>query len=280
MSEEFEDWLRQGFEPLQYLAFFGTLAVFMLAEATIPLFRGAPHRKERWPANYLLTLLNILVLSAVPVSGLFAADYAASQNLGLIWMLPLPAFAAIGLGVLARSLVSYLIHVAMHKAPLLWRVHRVHHSDAVLDVSTAVRFHPLEFAVSTPLLLLAIVALGIPPIAIILYELFDAAMAVWTHANIRLPRAFDRTAGLLLVTPSMHRVHHSSFHRETDSNYGATLSVWDRLFGTYCERSEDQLANMAIGLKQCRDARSGSLLWLLKLPFLRRLALEPPERQS
>jgi sterol desaturase/sphingolipid hydroxylase (fatty acid hydroxylase superfamily) len=156
----------------------------------------------------------------------------------------------------------------------------VHHSDDFFDVSTAVRFHPLEFAIQVPISLAAIVALGIPPVAIIVYELIDAAMAVWTHANVRLPGWLERTLNPILVTPAMHRIHHSADWRETDSNYGATLAIWDRLFGTYRTRSEEELAAMSLGLKECQDGRSRSLLWLLKAPFIRQLALRPGRRQS
>jgi sterol desaturase/sphingolipid hydroxylase (fatty acid hydroxylase superfamily) len=172
-----------------------------------------------------------------------------------------------------------VVHFAMHKIPVLWRLHRVHHSDTELDVSSAVRFHPLEFAVQVPVSLATIVAFGVPPVAIILYELLDAFMAVWTHANIRLPLGVERIIGTILVTPSMHRIHHSSHWLETDSNYGATLSIWDRLFRTLRDKSHAEQAGMELGLEECQDARSRNFLWLLILPFIRLLALRKREGQ-
>ena len=280
----FEEMLRQGWEPLQYAAFFGALTIFAILE--IALGRRAMRadgpretgRRRRWPANAGLTILNILVLGALPVSALFAADYAQSRGWGPLNDPVLLPVAAIAIGFVLRSLVSYAIHVAMHKVPILWRLHRVHHTDTEMDISTTVRFHPLEFAFAIPVVILSVIALGIPPVAIMLYELFDAAVAVFTHANIRLPRWLDRGFRTVVVTPNMHRVHHSSRPAETDSNYGATIVWWDKLFGTYREVGGGALAAMRIGLRECRDRRADSLPWLLLLPF--RSLVIPPIRET
>jgi sterol desaturase/sphingolipid hydroxylase (fatty acid hydroxylase superfamily) len=266
-----ESALRAQFEPLQYAAFFGALFVLGLAEAFVP-FGKQPERGGRWLTNYLLTALNIALLSALPLSGLAVADVAQAKSWGLFNILAMPAAVVVVLGILLRSVTNYLIHVAMHKVPALWRLHRVHHSDPQMDISTAVRFHPLEFAISAPIQAASIVALGIPPIAIIIYELFDASMSVLTHANIQFPERIERALGLFLVTPGMHRIHHSAWHVETDSNYGATLSLWDRIFGTLRFRPREELATLKLGLNECRDERSRSLFWLLRSPFRARLA--------
>jgi sterol desaturase/sphingolipid hydroxylase (fatty acid hydroxylase superfamily) len=274
------EWLRANFESLQYLAFFGVLAAIAVLEFVIPVVAVNKTRQRRWPANYGLTVLNIFVVSAIPVSGLFAADMAQAQGMGLLNMIGVGGALAVIAGLLLRSLTSYAVHVLMHKVPVLWRLHRVHHSDTDFDVSTAVRFHPLEFLVQVPIGLTMIWLMGIPPIAIVLYELLDAAMAVWTHANVRLPSWLERPLRLVLVTPDMHRIHHSSLPTETDSNYGATFSLWDRLFGTMRKKTGAELAATQVGLSECQDQRSRSLLWLLWLPFIRLLALERKERQS
>jgi sterol desaturase/sphingolipid hydroxylase (fatty acid hydroxylase superfamily) len=267
MNPIFEAWLREQAEPLTYAAFFGALIILAALERVLAARPSEPGAARRLPANYGLTALNILVLGALPLSGLAVADFAQAQAWGMLNGPALPPLVAIALGFVARSLISYGVHVAMHKVPLLWRVHRVHHSDTALDVSTTVRFHPLEFVISTPPVLLAIFLLGIPPAAVILYEIFDAAMAVFTHANLRLPDRLERALRLALVTPAMHRIHHSTWQPETDSNYGATLSWWDRLFGTLRTRSAAELAAMELGLAEWRDARTRSLWWLLALPF-------------
>ncbi len=261
---EIDALLRRHADAAEYVAFFGALAVLGAVEFLRPMADPARERRRRWPANFGLTLLNILVLSALPLSALAVADLAAARNWGLLHAAAIPLIPALLAGFLARTLVSYLIHVAFHKVPILWRVHRVHHTDRAMDVSTTVRFHPLEFAFSVPVVLGAVLALGIPPAAIIVYEVFDAAMAVFTHANLRMPPWLDRALRWLLVTPSMHRIHHSSEQAETDSNYGATLSIWDRVFGTY---RRTMSKNTPLGLAECQDARANALGWLLRLPF-------------
>jgi len=275
-----EAFFRTQFEPLQYAAFFGALAIFGLVEALIPLGAGAPRRSGRWPANFMLTVLNVAVLSLLPVSGLLAADYSAAHDWGIFNWIGISGWAAVCVGMIARSLVSYGIHVAMHKFPLLWKVHQVHHCDNFVDVSTTVRFHPLELIISMPILFASIVVLGISPLVIILYELFDAATAVWTHSNMKLPRGIDRVLAFVFVTPAMHRIHHSSFQPETDSNYGATLSIWDRLFGTYRAKDQPSLASMQRGLRSVQDQRNRSFVWLLGMPFRGRLAPMPSGGQS
>lgn len=266
---DFEAAARAAFEPLQYAVFFGALIALGTVESLAALGAKPLARRKRWPANAALTALNIVVIGAIPVSALTVADLAAARGWGLfnLGLVP-PAVALVG-GFLLRSLVSYGIHVAMHKAPLLWRAHRVHHTDTGMDVSTTVRFHPLEFLITVPIVLGATLAFGLPPLAIILYELADAGMAVFTHANVRLPGGMERTLRLILVTPAMHRIHHSASQPETDSNYGATLSCWDRLFDTYREKNDDALATLRLGLGDSSDRRAASLSWLLLLPFRR-----------
>lgn len=259
--------LRTEIEPLQYAVFFGALLIFSALELLAARNPGAALRGRRWPLNYGLTAINILVIGAIPVSGVLVADFAQNSGVGLLNVLEITSAAALVIAFFARSFISWATHLAMHKVPLLWRIHRVHHTDMFLDVSTTVRFHPAEFLINTPVLLAAVLILGLSPVALMLYELFDAAMAVFTHANIRLPRPVERAMRALLVTPDMHRVHHSSYQPETDSNYGATLSIWDHLFRTYRSKSPQELAQMELGLSECQDDRTLSLWWLLSLPF-------------
>ncbi len=242
----FETALRQNAEALQYAAFFGLFAVLGLAELRLQVHKA--RRGRRWLTNGLLTALCVITLGALPVSAIMAADYAAAKNVGLLNHVAAPAAVLIAVGVLVRTLLSYLIHVAFHTSPWLWRIHAVHHTDTDLDVTTAVRMHPLEFVISAALLLPCIVAFGIPVVAVLLYEIADAGMAVFTHANIKMPRWLDRTLRLILVTPAMHRIHHSSWQPETDSNYGATLSLWDRAFGTYRVAARDGDIPVDLGL--------------------------------
>jgi len=265
--ESLDAFLRVEMDVLQYAAFFGALMLLSAVELVADRSQRAPQRIRRWPPNFGLTMFNIMILGAIPVSGVLAADYARDNGIGLLNNFPVAPALVLVLGFLLRSFVSWMTHLAMHKVPLLWRVHRVHHTDTFLDVSTTVRFHPIEFLISTPILIAVIVASGISPVVLMLYEVFDAAMAVFTHSNIRLPRSVDRALRLVLVTPDMHRVHHSSSQPETDSNYGATLSIWDYLFRTYRDKSPEELGTMQLGLTECQDDRALSFRWLLMLPF-------------
>jgi sterol desaturase/sphingolipid hydroxylase (fatty acid hydroxylase superfamily) len=263
-----EAFLRRNDEPLQYAAFFGALALMAALELAAGRGRG---RLRRWPANWSLTALNIVLLGALPLSGLAVADLARERGWGLLNHPAVPLGAALVLGFAARSLISYGVHVAMHKIPLLWRVHRVHHSDPALDISSTVRFHPLEFVIQTPVVIAALLVLGIHPLVVIAFEILDAATNVFTHADIRLPRRLERALRLVIVTPEMHRLHHSAAQPETDSNYGAMFSVWDRLFGTLRAG-----APAALGLADCDERRARSLGWLLLLPFRGRAARPHP----
>ena len=257
-------------EPLQYVIYFGLLAGLGAMEALAPRRDGPAERTRRWPSNFGLTALNIVVLGALPVSGLAVAVIAQQQGWGLLQRYPLPLAATLGVALLARSLVSYAVHVAMHKVPALWRVHRVHHTDVFLDVSTTVRFHPLEFLIQLGPTALVILGLGLPPWTIMLYELVDTATNLFIHANARVPARLDAWLRLLLVTPDMHRVHHSALWPETDSNYGVVVPWWDRLFGTYRATVGDP-RETRLGLEECQDRRASSLGWLLALPFRGRL---------
>jgi sterol desaturase/sphingolipid hydroxylase (fatty acid hydroxylase superfamily) len=261
-------------DPLQYALYFGLLAALGAVEAFAPRRDGPAGRGRRWPSNFGLTALNVVVLGALPVSGLAVAVVAQQQGWGLLQRYPLPLVATLGVALLARSLVSYAVHVAMHKMPVLWRVHRVHHTDVFLDVSTTVRFHPLEFLIQLGPTALVILGLGLPPWTIMLYELVDTATNLFIHANARVPARLDAWLRLLLVTPDMHRVHHSAHSPETDSNYGAVVPWWDRLFGTYRTAIGDP-RDTRLGLEECQDRRASSLGWLLALPFRARLERLP-----
>ncbi len=276
--EQLDAFLRAEIEPLQYAVFFGGLVVLGSLETRLGRSHDVPQRAGRWPTNWGLTILNILIMGALPVTGIYVADMARDAGYGLFNWLPVNPLVALVAGFLIRSFVSWAIHLAMHKVPLFWQVHRVHHSDTFLDISTTVRFHPLEYVINLTAVLTALLIFGISPVTLMLYELFDAGMAVFTHANIRMPQLLEHSLRMVLVTPDMHRIHHSSYQPETDSNYGATLSIWDRLFRTYREKPPEKLATMQIGLDEVQDRRSNSLWWLLTLPFRpRRLRPIRPE---
>ncbi len=262
-----DTFLRDEFGQLQYAVFVCALVLFAALELVAQRSPKKPSRGRRWPLNYALTVLSIFVVVAIPVSHVYAVDYAHNNGLGLLNTLAVGPAAAFVIGMLFRSFVPWATHLAMHKVPLLWRVHRVHHTDTFLDVSTTVRFHPLEFLIRTPVHILASVAMGVPPVALMLYELVGSAQAIFVHANIRLPNLVERWMQWIIVTPDMHRIHHSSWQPATDSNFGAVLSIWDRLFGTYRQEEASVVTTMQLGLAECQDARAQSLWWLLTLPL-------------
>lgn len=265
---DLEALLRAQFDILQYAAFFGVFLAFALAETVVPRDPAPAERLWRWPTNILLTAVNIVVMGAIPVSVIAAADFAQAQQIGLAHAAGLPFAAAFAIGFLGRAFLSWGTHLLNHKIPFLWAIHRVHHADTKLDVSTTVRFHPLEFVFTAPATLAGVVAFGVPPVAVLIYELMDASVTVFSHSNVRLPWWIDRPLSLIIVTPDVHRVHHSSHQPETDSNYGAVLTIWDRLLGTYRRKPGEALAVQENGLVEVQDARSRNPLWLLILPFI------------
>ncbi len=260
-------WILANGEDLQFVVFFGAIVALGILETLSPGRAESPRRPLRWTNNFILTALNIVALGALPLSGLIAAAYAESRNIGLLNEYGAPAWLALVVTLLARSFVSYIVHLCNHHIPLLWRLHRVHHSDPVLDISTTVRFHPAELAVSALPTLAMIVALGLPAWALLIYEVLDAGVNVFTHANVRLPDRLDRALRVVLVTPAMHRVHHSARMSETNSNYGAVFSFWDRLCGTLVTRTPLELDRMPLGLEYWGEDRHQRFWWLLVSPF-------------
>jgi sterol desaturase/sphingolipid hydroxylase (fatty acid hydroxylase superfamily) len=209
----------------------------------------------------------VLLRLAFPLLAVGLAALAARQGWGLLNRGTLPAWLAFGLAVLALDLTIYLQHVMFHAVPALWRLHRMHHTDLDFDVTTGLRFHPIEIALSMGIKLAAVTVLGPPPAAVLVFEVLLNGTALFNHGNIRLPLALDRVLRLLLVTPDMHRVHHSIFPSETNSNFGFNLPWWDRLCGTYRAQPRDGHDAMTIGIDQFREPRELWLHRLLVQPF-------------
>ncbi|HFQ89744.1 MAG TPA: sterol desaturase family protein, partial [Desulfobulbus sp.] len=219
--------LRVGF-------FVGILAVVAAWEVVLPRRPLTVNKAGRWFNNFgIIVIDSLLVRLLFPVAALGVAAAASRQGWGLVAFLHLPAAAALLLSVLVLDLVIYLQHLMFHAVPLLWRLHMVHHADLDIDVSTGLRFHPVEILVSMLIKMATVAALGPPVAAVLLFEILLNGTAMFNHGNIRLPRSVDRVLRLLVVTPDMHRVHHSVIIRETNSNFGFNFPWWDRLFGTY-----------------------------------------------
>lgn len=244
------------------------LCALAAAELWRPLRTGRQEKAGRIPGNIAMGLMNGALALALPVSAVVAAEWAAQAGVGLMNQAPPPLAVAIVATVALRSLAVYLAHRASHRLPLLWRVHRIHHADTSLDLSTALRNHPLELAFIVPWIAAVTIAFGLHAPTLFVFEAASLAFALWNHANLDVPARLDSSLRLAFVTPAMHLVHHSARREETDSNYGDMLSIWDRLFGTYRVLDRDQLRAMRIGLGEAFDPGAASLVEQLRLPFL------------
>ena len=266
---DFPTWLLANGENTQFAVFFLLLPALMLAERLWPR-RSGIDRRRRWRTNFGLTAINVVTLGLQPLSLIGAARWAEVQGWGLLNQVALPVALLLPVVLLARGFISFATHWLMHRVPVFWRLHRVHHLDTELDVSSTVRFHPLEF-VATLLPSVALVALlGLTPWILVLYELLDVGVTLFTHANLRLSPRLDAALRWLIVTPDLHRVHHSIDQPETDSNFGAVFPHWDYLFGTYRAAPRAPHETMPLGLAEERGARTAALGWLMAAPFGRK----------
>jgi len=253
-----------------FLAIFAILAAI---ERRAPRRRLTQPRGRRWLTNWAIVVIDTLTLRllalALPLLAVGAAIDAQSQEWGMMNRLELPLWFSVPLTVLIFDFAIWAQHLITHKIPVLCRFHRVHHADRDIDVTTAIRFHPVEIALSMLLKIGLVYLLGPPALGIILFEIILNGTAMFTHSNIRLPLPLDAVLRRLLVTPDMHRVHHSVHRVEHDSNYGFALSIWDRMFGTYVAEPEGGHESMTIGL-EWQDDRPSQLAWSLILPFRRK----------
>jgi sterol desaturase/sphingolipid hydroxylase (fatty acid hydroxylase superfamily) len=244
---------------------FAVMAIWELAAPRRTLVAG---RRARWPHNLGILLVDVLAVRVlIPTAAVGAALFAAGRGWGLFHLLGLRLSVAALLGFLVLDLVIYGQHVLFHKVPALWRLHRMHHADLDFDVSTGGRFHPFEILISMLIKIAVVIAFGIPVVAVLLFEVLLNATSMFNHANVSMPPALDRALRLLVVTPDMHRVHHSVLRHETDSNFGFNLPWWDRLFGTYRAVPQEGHERMTIGLPIFRDPRELRLDRLLTQPF-------------
>jgi len=234
----------------------------------------APRRKliagrtPRWPGNLGILAIDIVAVRLlIPTAAVGVALIAADAGWGLFRLLGVPYWAALVAGVIVLDLVIYLQHVVFHHVPLLWRLHRMHHADIDIDVTTGLRFHPIEILLSMVIKMAAVAALGVPAVAVVIFEVLLNATAMFNHSNVALAPWLDRMARWIVVTPQMHQVHHSIEREETDSNFGFNLPWWDRLFGTYRAAPRAGEKGIVIGLPIFRDMAELRVMRLLTQPF-------------
>ncbi len=248
--------------------FAGVLVAMMALEALLPRRKRTLGRGARWPANLMIVVVDTIVARLlIPLPPVAVALWAQENGIGAMNMIDLPAVPVIVFSVVFLDLAIYAQHVVFHKVPILWRLHRMHHADTEIDVTTGIRFHPIEIILSLLIKIALVLALGIPAVAVILFEVILNASAMFNHANMKLSRGLDRLLRTVIVTPDMHRVHHSWHPEETDNNYGFCLSVWDRLFGTYTAQPREGHDDMTIGLHAFREPEHRGLTGLLMIPF-------------
>ena len=258
------------YEPIIRLtSFIGVFLLMVSWEVVAPRRLRTMSKPKRWFVN-----IGIVVLDTVVVRLLFAgaavgtAILAGEKGWGVLNVLDWPAWLAVVAAVVLLDVVLYLQHVMFHAVPVLWRLHMVHHADLDVDVTTGVRFHPIEVVLSMVIKLAAVVLIGASPWAVLVFEVLLNATSMFNHSNVRIPERIDRILRWLVVTPDMHRIHHSVIREETNSNFGFNLPWWDRLLGTYCRDPAQGQRGMTIGLDQFRNPDRLTLPRILVLPFV------------
>jgi len=253
---------------IRLAAFAGIFAVMAAWEILAPRRDQKLGRRTRWSGNIGIVILDaVLVRLVFPITAVGLALVAEARGWGLFYVLDLPTWVSVPLAVMALDLAIYLQHVLFHAVPTLWRLHRMHHADLELDVTTGTRFHPIEIILSMGIKLGAVAAMGVPAVAVLAFEVLLNATSIFNHSNVRIPAWVDRGLRWIVVTPDMHRVHHSILAPETNSNFGFNLPWWDRLFGTYRERPEAGHEAMTIGIEQFREPAEQRLDRMLTQPF-------------
>ncbi len=254
-------------EAYRLYIFGGLVALLALVEFIFPIYSGYKHRLERWVTNFGLSFLSIVILRvSFPFLAVGFASWAKVHEVGLFNYFEFDGYFATILAIALLDMGIYWQHVLAHHWPLLWALHKVHHSDGQMDLSTAVRFHPLEIIFSMLFKFLMIGLIGAPAVAVLLFELILSSGALFNHSNIRISKNVDKWLQFFVVTPNMHRIHHSDIQVETDSNYGFSISLWDRLFKSY-NANYDADRQINIGLKQTAKQTNYKILWCLKFPF-------------
>ncbi len=268
------EFISQNETTIRLSFFIGMLAVIGLWEILAPRRAPTVSKLLRWSNNLGLVFFNSLLLRLIfPLAAVGMATFAHQHGWGILNYYSIHPLLAIAISVIAMDFIIYLQHVLVHAVPALWRLHRVHHADLDYDVTTGARFHPLEIILSMLIKLATIVVLGPPVVAVIIFEVTLNAMAMFNHGNIGLPATVDKVLRFFVVTPDMHRIHHSVEDDETNSNFGFNLSCWDRLFGTYREQPRGGQLGMQIGIHNFTDIKQTNWIsGMLLMPFIGRIS--------
>ncbi len=260
-----EDLIRMG-------SYLSVLAIMATWELIAPLRPLTASKLCRWGSNLTIVILNTAIARLFLMGGVMAtAVMAQERGWGLLNQVDGPVWLEVGVAILALDLIIYAQHQVFHYVPILWRFHMMHHSDLDLDVTNGVRFHPVEIIISTGVKAVSVLALGVAPLAVVIFEIVLNATALFNHSNARMPSGLDRVLRWFVVTPDMHRIHHSTDVLETNSNYGFNVPWWDRLFGTYCTEPALGQLGMKIGLEHLGPPVCLNLFMMLRFPFVTQL---------
>ena len=264
-----ESFLLANHSAIYACVFLGTLGAVALWEHVAPRRPLTASMQVRWAGNFSLLLINSALFWVIyPGFGIGTAIIASGQNWGLLRLVEMPYWLSFAVSIVLLDLGHFGIHYLFHRVPALWRMHRLHHTDHDFDFTTGVRFHPAEAVLEHGANLAVIAIVGPPVLAVMLFVFSYLLTTSWVHGNLRMPAQWDRRIRRLLVTPDMHRTHHSQVAAETNSNYGGLFSCWDRLFDTYVDEPRAGHEGMAIGLLEFRDERHIRLAWMLTNPVL------------
>lgn len=255
------------FSLYRLVFFFGILFAIVCWEYILPR-RNLTMGRSRWTGNLGVTMINAVMNGMVPFTPVAAAYLAAGNQWGIMHRFQLNFWASVVIGIAALDLIIYFQHVMFHALPSLWRLHMMHHADHDIDATTGLRFHPLEIVISLGIKSAAVVLLGVPPRVVFLFEIILNGMSMFNHGNVRIPLTADRILRKVIVTPDMHRVHHSVIINETNSNFGFNLSLWDYIFGSYRGYPIAGHDKMVIGVSHLRNTRWQNIAWMLLLPFI------------
>ncbi len=249
-------------------SFLVMFALIAIIEIIIPKRKLSVKKSTRWFRNLSIILLDSLAVRLlIPFTTVGVAVYAQTNAIGILHHLAMPPYLHIVFAIIILDLLIYIQHVVFHYVPILWRLHKIHHIDQDYDVTTGLRFHPIEIILSVLIKCLAILAFGVPYQGVIIFEILLNLTAMFNHGNINIPKKLDSFIRLFIVTPDMHRVHHSVIKTETNSNFGFNLSVWDKVFKTYKKSPAKGHNNMTIGLKEYQNPAKTNLLEMLLIPF-------------
>ncbi len=258
----------QKLADLQPVILFGMLVLMYSLENVFPYLAKPVNKKKHDIQNLILTLIAILFNAAVGMGVVTALQYSISHHIGILYLLPLPVWLSVILGMLLMDLGSYGFHNLQHKWPLLWRFHRVHHSDLALNTTSSLRFHPVEVVLTQGLYFsVAVMVFGVSMVSFTIYGTIALIFVIMQHSNIRLPNFIERYARYIFSTPGWHKIHHSNEQKYTDSHYGDVFTFWDRIFGTWHRISPDEIE---YGLKEFNEPKKQTAGYLLKSPFIQK----------